>query len=191
MNTSLRRPLLVAIGLLALVPLIAACGGGSTPAATATPRATSTPAATATPIATPDPNRTVKSGDTVSVDYTGTLDDGAQFDSSKGRSPLSFVVGQGQVIKGFDDAVTGMKVGDTKKVHIEPQDAYGLRRDDLVIDVPKDKAPAGLKVGDRVQLANGQSAAVVAITDQGVRIDANHDLAGKALNFEITLVSIR
>jgi len=130
-------------------------------------------------------------GDTVSVHYTGTLDDGEVFDSSVGRDPLTFVVGQGQVISGFDDGVRGMAVGDKKKVHLRVEQAYGPRRDDLVVSVSTANAPAGLAQGDRVQLGNGAPATVVSVTSEAITVDANHPLAGKALNFEIELVQVK
>ncbi|MBI4311194.1 MAG: FKBP-type peptidyl-prolyl cis-trans isomerase [Chloroflexi bacterium] len=132
-----------------------------------------------------------QNGDTVEVHYTGTLDSGEQFDSSAGSSPLSFKVGNHDVIKGFDDAVIGMKVGDKKKFRIPVEDAYGPRQDDLVFDVPSANAPPDLKVGDLVRLANGSSALVAAITTTHVTIDANHPLAGQALTFEIELMTIK
>ena len=133
--------------------------------------------------------RVAKNGDHVSVHYTGTLDDGTQFDSSIGREPLAFTLGAGQVIPGFDHAVIGLKVGQSVTVHLEPKDAYGERSDALILAVPIDQAPAGLKVGDRVN-AGGRSAVVTAVTATSVTIDVNPELAGKALNFKIELVSI-
>ncbi len=130
-----------------------------------------------------------KAGDHVSVNYTGTLDDGTVFDSSKGRDPLQFTVGAGDVIAGFDRAVTGLEVGKSAKVRMEPADAYGERRDDLVVNVPIAQAPAGLAVGQTVSLG-GQRATVTAVNADSVTVDANHELAGKALTFEIELVSI-
>ena len=135
--------------------------------------------------------RVAKVGDTVSVNYTGTLDDGTVFDSSQGRSPLTFKVGSGQVIKGFDDAVIGMAVGDKKTVHLTPDEAYGQHRSDLVLKIPAANAPSGLKVGDQVQLGNGAPAKVTDITGDTVTVDANSPLAGKALNFEIELMKIQ
>lgn len=134
--------------------------------------------------------RVAKAGDTVSVNYTGTLDDGTVFDSSEGRDPLTFKVGSGQVIKGFDDAVVGMAVGDKKSVHLTADEAYGQHRADLVLQIPAASAPAGLSKGDRVQLGNGAPATVVDITSDTITVDANSPLAGKALNFDIELVKI-
>jgi FKBP-type peptidyl-prolyl cis-trans isomerase 2 len=129
-------------------------------------------------------------GDTVSVHYTGTLDSGEQFDSSRGREPLTFTVGAQQVIAGFDDAVKGLSVGQSRKVRIEPKDAYGERREDLLIEVPRAQAPDGLEVGQRVMLGN-TPATIAEITDQAVVVDANHPLAGQALTFDIELVAVQ
>ena len=131
--------------------------------------------------------RTANDGDAVAVHYTGTLDDGSQFDSSVGREPLEFVVGSGQVISGFDQAVRGLSVGESRVVRMEPADAYGERRDDALITVPADQAPPGLKVGDQVSAGN-MPAAVTAVDDDSVTIDTNHRLAGEALTFDVELV---
>lgn len=128
-------------------------------------------------------------GDTVSVHYTGSLDSGEVFDSSSGRDPLRFRVGAGEVIPGFDEAVRGLQVGETRQVRIEPEDAYGQRRDDLVVQVPADHAPDNLKVGDVVQVGDAR-ATVVDVNPSGVVIDANHPLAGQALNFDVELVGV-
>jgi peptidylprolyl isomerase len=135
--------------------------------------------------------RVAKQGDTVSVNYTGTLDDGTVFDSSVGREPLTFTVGAGQMIKGFDAAVVGMAVGDKKTVHLTPDEAYGQHRPDLVLTVPAANAPAGLSKGDQVTLGNGAPATVVDVTSDTITVDANSPLAGKALNFEIEMVKIQ
>ena len=135
-------------------------------------------------------NQVAADGDSVSVHYRGTLDDGTEFDSSEGRDPLTFVVGSGQVIAGFDDAVRGLAVGDSRTVRIEPEDAYGVYTEEAVIDFPADSAPEGLQVGDAVTLGNGGRGTVLEITDEFVKIDANHPLAAQALTFEIELVSI-
>ena len=155
----------------------AACGGGEpTPSPTPTPEG---PAAVAA------------NGDTVSVHYRGTLDSGVEFDSSRGSAPLVFTVGSGQMIPGFDEAVRGLAVGDTVTVRLEPGRAYGERLDELVFDIPSEQAPGGLLPGDTIQFSNGGTAVVLEVTDEAVRVDANHRLAGQTLTFEIELVSIR
>lgn len=129
-------------------------------------------------------------GDTVTVHYTGKLDDGTEFDSSRGGDPLSFELGAGQIIPGFETAVRDMSVGDQATVRLEPTDAYGMPDPDLVMKVPSDNAPDGLAAGDRVMLGNGAQAVVLETDAETVTIDANHPLAGHALTFEIELVGI-
>ena len=137
-----------------------------------------------------------KVGDTVKVDYTGTLTDGTVFDSSVGKSPLEFTVGAGQMIKGFDNAVLGMKVGQSKTVVLPPEDAYGAHRDDLVVAVDRRQLgdAANATVGDQlsVMYANGTRGTVVvlAVNATTVTVDTNHSLAGKTLKFDIKLVSV-
>ncbi len=189
------------------VLLLAACGDAGTadPSASTQPSATastqpsaapSTEASTAPTTAstaattTDEEARVAQDGDTVAVHYTGTLDDGSEFDSSAGRDPLSFVVGSGQVISGFDDAVRGLAVGDSRTVRIEPENAYGEPDPALVLEFPADQAPEGVAAGDQVTLGNGQRATVLEINDEIIRIDANHPLAGQALTFDVELVSI-
>lgn len=139
---------------------------------------------------------TVKEGNTVRVHYTGTLDDGSVFDSSKEKEPLQFTIGEGQIIPGFEEAVVGMKAGESKSVHITAENAYGLPRDELVIDVPLEQLPPdlNLEVGRRLQMrqSSGQFVVVTVagISDKDVTLDANHALAGQDLNFEIELVEI-
>lgn len=138
----------------------------------------------------------VKKGDTVKVHYTGTLDDGTTFDSSKGREPLEFTVGSGMVIAGFDDAVMGLEPGQTNKVRIPPEKAYGESHQELILTVPKDKFPAGIVLSEGEQFALPQPdgrrmpVTVTKVTDTEVTLDANHALAGKALTFEVELVEI-
>lgn len=133
-------------------------------------------------------------GDTVRIHYTGTLADGTQFDSSRGREPLEFTLGAGQVVPGFDTAVDGMDEDETQTVTIPASEAYGERRDDLVIQVPTEQLPDGAIVGDRlaVGLASGgqMPVTIAAIEGDGATLDANHELAGQDLTFEITLVEV-
>ncbi|MEJ2383511.1 MAG: peptidylprolyl isomerase [Xanthomonadales bacterium] len=137
-----------------------------------------------------------KTGDTVKIHYTGTLDDGSEFDSSSGRDPLEFTVGSGQVIPGFDKAVEGMAVGDQKKVRIEAADAYGEPSDQMIQEVPKSALPDDLEPKEGMGLqARGQDGQVINLTvtevgDETITVDGNHPLAGKPLNFDIELVSI-
>jgi len=134
----------------------------------------------------------VQDGDLVEVHYIGTLDDGSEFDSSRSadRGPLSFTVGTGQVIPGFDDAVRGGSVGDVLTVHIEPANAYGEWSEDNVVEFPLDPEQGDIKAGDEVMLTTGQRAVVLEVTDQIVKIDANRSLAGKALTFEIEILAV-
>ena len=134
-------------------------------------------------------DRTASSGDTVHVHYTGRLDNGEVFDSSEGREPLSFSVGSGQVIPGFDAAVEGLAVGSSVTVRLESEDAYGPHQQDMVLSVPADQAPPGLSEGDAVLLGD-HPARVVQISDDTVVVDANHPLAGEALTFDIEVVEI-
>lgn len=137
-----------------------------------------------------------KAGDTVRIHYTGTLDDGSQFDSSVGRGPLEFTLGSGQVIPGFDSGVTGMEVGEKKTIHIPCAEAYGEFNPAAQQDVPRDQIPADipLEVGTQLQMQapNGQvmPVKVAAVTDETVTLDANHPLAGQDLTFALELVEI-
>ena len=179
---------MVVVAALTALALGSACGGrgDASPASLGSAAGTT---ATGQAARAGQGGRVAKAGDRVSVHYTGTLDDGKQFDSSKGREPLSFTVGAGDVIAGFDRAVTGLDVGKSVKVRMEPKDAYGERRDDLLVSVPAAQAPPGLQLGQSVSLG-GRRAVVTKITVETVTVDTNHELAGKALNFEIELVSI-
>ena len=111
-------------------------------------------------------------GDQVAVHYTGTLDDGSEFDSSEGRAPIEFTVGSGQVIAGFDEAVRGLAVGDSRTVRIEPENAYGDFNPELIVTVPIDQAPEGLQVGQQVQFGGG-IAVVTELTTDSVTVDVH------------------
>ena len=130
-------------------------------------------------------------GDKVAIHYSGTLDDGTVFDSSRERDPLEFVIGSGQVIPGFDTAARSLEVGQSVTVRLEPAEAYGAKNDQLVFEVPVEQVPEPLKVGDRVELMNGATAVVTSVTDEIVIVDANHPLSDQVLTFEIELVAIR
>jgi peptidylprolyl isomerase len=136
-----------------------------------------------------------KQGDTVRVHYTGTLESGEEFDSSRGGDPLTFTVGAGTVIPGFDEAVAGMQVGEEKRVTIEPEDAYGPRREELTLRVPREELPADLQLHEGAQLRMEQGDQVMIVTvreldEESVTLDANHALAGEALTFDLRLVDI-
>ena len=137
-----------------------------------------------------------KSGDTVRIHYAGTLDDGTEFDSSAGRDPLEFALGGGQVIPGFDSAVDGMAVGESKSVTIPPDEAYGQRHEQLVQQIPRTTLPEDMEPAVGMQLQSqgpdGQvmNLAVMEIVDDSITVDANHPLAGQALTFAIELVEI-
>ena len=138
----------------------------------------------------------VKNGDKVKVHYHGRLTSGETFDSSEGREPLEFEVGSGMVIKGFDDGVTGMKVGEKKTVNIAAEQAYGEKNQDMVIEYPRSQFPPHieLKLGEQLVMssASGQQfqVKIAEIKEDVVLLDANHPLAGEELIFDIELVEI-
>lgn len=137
-----------------------------------------------------------KKGDTVKVHYTGTLEDNTVFDSSKERDPLEFQLGAGMVVPGFENLVLGLKEGEVVKETIPCTEAYGERRADLQLEIKRSDVPADLdlKVGTYLQMQSpdGQTASVevVELSDEKVRLDANHPLSGKDLTFEVTLVEL-
>ena len=138
----------------------------------------------------------VKSGDTVRVHYHGKLTNGTTFDSSEGRDPLEFTVGSGQVIKGFDDAMLDMNIGDKKTVNIPVDNAYGQRSDDMMMEYPLAEFPAEMKpeIGMELHMSDNMGnvfpVVIMEIKEDSVVLDANHPLAGEDLVFEIELVSI-
>lgn len=138
----------------------------------------------------------VKKGDKVRVHYHGKLTNGSTFDSSEGRDPLEFTVGNGQVIKGFDDALVDMKVGDKKTVNIPVDEAYGQRNNDMMMEYPKAEFPAdmnpeaGMELHMSDNLGNVFPVVIAEVRDETVLLDANHPLAGEDLVFDIELVSI-
>lgn len=135
-------------------------------------------------------------GNTVAVHYKGTLSDGSVFDSSEGGDPLEFVVGSGQVIPGFDQAVASMVVGETKTVFIPCAEAYGEMSEDMMMMVPKEQIPAEIKpeIGMMLQITTPQGPMPVRVSEvneDGIVLDANHPLAGEDLTFELELVEVR
>lgn len=137
-----------------------------------------------------------KQGDTVRVHYTGKLEDGTVFDSSRSRQPLRFTIGQGQVIAGFEQAVSGMNVGESKTETIPVEKAYGPRREDMIVTVNRSQLPDDVhpNVGQRLEITQADDQVILVTvtgsTDSTLTLDANHPLAGKALTFELELVGI-
>ena len=133
-------------------------------------------------------------GSKVKVHYTGTLNDGTLFDSSGGRGPLEFTIGQGQVIPGFENNIKEMKLNEEKTFNINPSDAYGEKNEQLIRDIPRDKFPPEVQVGGSLILKSpdGQQipAEVTKIDDKNVTIDLNHPLAGKELTFKVKVVEV-
>lgn len=137
-----------------------------------------------------------KTGDTVKVHYTGTLEDGSQFDSSVGSEPLQFTIGQGQLIPGFEKCVVEMTVGEKRSIQLPPEEAYGEKREDLILtfdrsQLPQDVEPrVGLILQARQENGSLISMAITAVAETTVEVDANAPLAGKTLNFDIELMEI-
>src|SRR6266498_5501844 len=135
-------------------------------------------------------------GDKVKVHYHGTLRTGETFDSSEGREPLEFTLGSGQVIKGFDEGVTGMSVGQKKTVEIPVGDAYGEKSQDMIIEFPKEQFPEDMapEVGQQLMMSNGSGQSfpvtIQEVKEDSVLLDANHPLAGQDLIFDLELVEI-
>ena len=133
-------------------------------------------------------------GSKVKVHYTGILSDGSVFDSSEGREPLEFTIGNGEIIPGFENAVKDMKLNQEKAVKINPKEAYGEKNEQLIISVPRDKFPPQIEVGGRLVLKGPQGqnipAVVSEVKNDNVIIDLNHPLAGRELNFKIKVVAI-
>jgi peptidylprolyl isomerase len=139
----------------------------------------------------------VQKGDKIKVEYVGTLDDGTIFDSSEHHeAPLEFIVGTGQIIKGFDEAVIGMKIGDEKQIKIPPEDAYGPHLTDLVKEMPRNCFPEDqdIQVGMMfmISLQDGRQIPVkiYSVSEETITIDANHPLAGQTLTFKLKLLEI-
>ncbi|MBE0477186.1 MAG: peptidylprolyl isomerase [Coriobacteriia bacterium] len=135
-----------------------------------------------------------ESGETVRVHYRGTLSDGTEFDSSKGRDPLEFKLGEGQVIPGFESHVSSLRPGESATFTIPAQEAYGERVESATQPVPKDAFQTEPEVGWQVQLTSRDGRQVMAqvaeIEDEEVVLDFNHPLAGEDLTFEVTLVAV-
>jgi FKBP-type peptidyl-prolyl cis-trans isomerase 2 len=139
---------------------------------------------------------TIDDGDTVRVHYTGTLEDGTEFDSTEDRGPLEFVVGEGQVIPGFESMVRGLEEGDTETRKLEPEQAYGERDERRTIEVDRSEIPGDVELEVGLQLEVEQpdgGRARVSVSEIGedtVTLDGNHPLAGRELTFEIEVVDV-
>jgi FKBP-type peptidyl-prolyl cis-trans isomerase SlpA len=137
----------------------------------------------------------ITSNSTVTVNYTGKLEDGSIFDSSlnEGRDPLTATLGQGQLIKGFEDGLIDMEVGDKKTVEIESDMAYGQHNEAMIQEVPKEQVPEGVMVGNMLQ-ANTQMGPinfrVMEVNEESVKLDGNHPLAGKKLIFDLEVLEV-
>ena len=137
----------------------------------------------------------ITEGSTVEVHYTGKFTNEEVFDSSEGRDPLQFQIGTGQIIPGFENAIMGKNIGDKVQVTISAEEAYGEVREDLFVQVPLDKLPGEVEVGQTLQAdaGNGQPVTVIVeqVNEDHVVINGNHPLAGKELVFDIEVVSVQ
>ncbi len=143
----------------------------------------------ALPVAAGD--RMAKDGDVVSIHYTGKLEDKSVFDTSDNRDPLEFTLGEQNIIPGMNNAVRGMKAGESKTVSIAPAEAYGPYDDKLVFEVPTKNLPPGITAGTPLRDPQGHMVMVKDVKGEKSTLDANHILAGKTLIFDIKLVSIK
>jgi len=137
-----------------------------------------------------------KNGDTVTVHYTGKLEDGTVFDSSVDRDPLQFTLGEGLLIPGFEQAVLGMNPGESKTAEVSADQAYGAHREEMVVEIDRQEFPPHFQpeVGQQLQIpqADGRITRLVVtdVSEQNVTLDANHPLAGRDLSFDIHLLEI-
>ncbi len=135
----------------------------------------------------------IEKGSKVKVHYTGKLNNNNIFDTSKDKEPLEFTVGEGQLIPGFENGVMGLNTGDKKTIELEPEQAYGQVRDELINEVPMEKLPEGVKEGQMLQAQTDQGAMNVMVTEvkeKTAMVDANHPLAGKKLIFDLEVVEV-
>jgi len=136
----------------------------------------------------------IQIGSTVNVHYTGKLKSGEVFDSSEGKDPLSFTIGTGQIIPGFENAIIGKNAGDKVTIEIDTKEAYGEYREDLLVKVENDQLPGPVEVGQVLQADNGGqpvNVTVKEVNEDHVIIDGNHPLSGKDLIFDIEVVSFQ
>ena len=137
----------------------------------------------------------VENGKNVVVHYTGKFEDGSVFDTSltEGREPIKTVLGQGNLIKGFEIGLVGMSEGEKKTVEVSPEDGYGEYLDGLVTKVEKKQVPEGVKLGDVLQSQGERGTINVTVTEineNDIKLDANHPMAGKKLIFDLEVVSV-
>ena len=137
----------------------------------------------------------VQNGNVVTVHYTGKLEDGSVFDSSldEGREPITVKLGEGSLIKGFEDGIIEMTIGDKKTIEIDPSNAYGNVNSEMIVEVPREQIPEGISVGDMLQAEGPMgpvNVKVAEIKENTIVVDANHPLAGQKLIFDLELVSI-
>lgn len=138
--------------------------------------------------------KNAQKGDTVKVHFTGRLDDGTEFASSRADVPLEFTIGDGKLIPGIEEETIGMLEGDQKTIYLEPNQAFGEKRPELVSKVPKSSIPneieptVGLQLQMTLSSGNPMRVVVTEISEDGVTVDANHALAGQPLTFDIELV---
>jgi FKBP-type peptidyl-prolyl cis-trans isomerase SlpA len=139
----------------------------------------------------------VKADDTVQVHYTGKLEDGNVFDSSRDREPLEFTLGQGEIIPGFEQGILDMEVNETKTIEVPHTEAYGERKDELLHEVPKDQLPeeikpeVGMALSSKMPDGREIPLTVTEVGEEKIVVDANHPLAGKDLTFEVEVVAIK
>ena len=133
-------------------------------------------------------------GDKVKVHYTGTLIDGTIFDTSEGKNPLEFTIGENQVIPEFENGVKNMQLNEEKTINIKVENAYGQRNEKLIVRVPRERFPPEIEVGGLLVLKGPEGQQVPAVVqevkDDAVLIDLNHPLAGKELTFKVKVVAI-
>lgn len=131
-----------------------------------------------------------RDGDLVEFHFEGTLDSGEVFDTSSGRRARVFVLGRGQLLPAFETQLRSMAIGERRRFRLEPHEAYGEPDPTLILEAPRAEAPSAARVGDEVPLVGGRPARIIAMTDSTVTLDANHPLAGRALNFEVELLAV-
>lgn len=140
--------------------------------------------------------KTAKDGDTVKIHYTGTLEDGTIFGSSVKDEPLQFTIGEGQLIQGIEKGVIGLSEGESKRIHIPAHEGYGLWQENLVSKIPFEQLPESLEpeIGMKLKMRTPDAQLIIIkiidISEKDITVDANHELAGKNLNFEIELIEI-